>query len=367
MTSSNNSPLRDPNFLSILELKSRLNSMDVDFNPNVKPKSYYYDLYSHAVKDPANRKKIEKLLKEDCRGSVNPVTSKLRFKEDVESDDLLQPKQSKKSLNILHEMKKEIEGKEIFLKSETKIVKSGEDLANFSDNQLLKQKQRSPRSSPNRFINESNRIKTVSLAIPNLMRGTVSSLNPKEVRKEVSLMFLPRKSYLVFKKKSQINKSASMSVIIVVVVTFCAIFIYYAYQHKDELSVTVQDVFKKMMERSKETNFSRAAFAFLVILLVSYMINCSMINSRIAKEIVADVESILEDSNDELDNFVEEEKMIDKFAEKYDMHFFTFESEIIPRVREEFQKSGKISVVSNNGKIQWKLEKKNDDRIITNN
>jgi hypothetical protein len=55
--------------------------MDIDFDPNIKPKSYFVEIYNRATKDPKNLRKISSKLFEDLSSISNNQTSRVRQRE----------------------------------------------------------------------------------------------------------------------------------------------------------------------------------------------------------------------------------------------------------------------------------------------
>jgi Txe/YoeB family toxin of Txe-Axe toxin-antitoxin module len=83
---------------------------------------------------------------------------------------------------------------------------------------------------------------------------------------------------------------------------------------------------------------------------------CYFINNKIALEVYTGIKNILEDiKNDPKENYISEEKIVSDFSNKYDMHFLTFEQEILPKVKSLVFQERRVKIFQFNELNFWRL------------
>ena len=197
----------------------------------------------------------------------------------------------------------------------------------------------------------------LSLNVPNLIKQTSLDFEKvsNKIKNVINISIFPKKSQIIFSQKVQPYKHAYISVIFVMVCTFCIVVVFYSYKNK-ELRDNLTELLKKISPPIDTQNFNRVCFGLLLLMLISYGIQCYVINHKIASEVYHGIMNILEDiKNDPKENFLPEEKIISEFSTKYDMHNLTFEQEILPRVKSLVYQERKVKIFQFNELNYWRL------------
>jgi hypothetical protein len=341
--------LKDAEDLTVNEIKSRLVCMDIDFDPNIKVKSYYSDLYNKAVKVLQNRKRISARLADDAMKSQGIAANRVRPRDEFKLAEN-EGKISKQSENGLIKINKEYTGNAI------NMIQKRKTIGFPGDEVVIIDEEKKPSKNLMDFLQNDN-IEFNSKKVPNLIRDNLSEENLKEIKNIINITILPRKSHIIFKKKYNPYQNAYISIILVIGISFAAMLIIYSYQYRNEVNSAFQDLLRKLTESSRDQNFNRICLGFLLLLLLSYSINYHLINARIAREAYTDILEILDDIKSEpLENYISQEKLITKFSEKYEMHFLTFENEILPKIKAEAYKNKNVKIFQFNDQEIWKLK-----------
>jgi hypothetical protein len=356
--------LRDGNDLTINEIKSRLVNMDIDFDPNIKPKSYFVEIYNRATKDPKNLRKISSKLFEDLSSISNNQTSRVRQREvnDFKIQDNY-GKISKTSNNSLINDNKEYAESTL----NNIISNSRKNLNYINDERVVP-----TNDVPNQASLTEKNVKEVvikddfdeglkrgkiSLNVPNLIKQTSLDYEKlsNRIKNVINISILPKKSQIIFSQKVQPYKHAYVSVIFVMICAFCIVVVFYSYKNKDLID-SLKQLLDKISPSIDTQNFNRVCFGFLLLMLISYGFQCYVINHKIASEVYHSIMNILEDiKNDPKENYLSEEKIISEFSTKYDLHSLTFEQEILPRVKSLVYQERRVKIFQFNELNYWRL------------
>lgn len=358
--------LKDGNDLTINEIKSRLVCMDIDFDPNTKIKSYYVDIYNKATKDPKNLRKISSKLQEDFLKISNNQANRVRQREGndykIQENDGKISKYSNNSLVNLNKEYAESSLNNIISKSRKNLNYINDEKINHNTNI----------NNPNHRNLHENNIKDIllkdnldegikgskiSINVPNLIKQTSLDYekSSNRVTNIINVCIFPRKSQKIFNQKIQPYKDAYVSVIYVMMFSFCIIVVIYSYNNQ-EIIENLKAIMSKIIPPIDNPNFNRICFGLMILMLMSYGIQCYAINNKIALEVYNSIKMILEDiKNDPKENYLTEEKLISDFSAKYDMHSLTFEQEILPKLKSLVYQERMIKIFQFNEQEIWKL------------
>jgi hypothetical protein len=353
--------LRDGNDLTINEIKSRLVNMDIDFDPNTKPKSYFVEMYNQATKDPKNLRKISSKLLDDI-SSMHANRTRQREINEINLQDN-EGKISKTSNNSLINMNRENADSTIY-----NIISKSRKNLNFINDERQAQTNNVPnqRSMIEKTVKETaikeefeDGLKKgkISINVPNLINQTSLDFEKagNRMKNMVNISIYPKKSTIILSQKVEPYKHAYVSVIFVMICAFSIVVIVYSYRNK-EFTESLKELMKKVTPSFDTANFNRVCFGLLLLMFISYGMQCYFINNKIALEVYTGIKNILEDiKNDPKENYISEEKIVSDFSNKYDMHFLTFEQEILPKVKSLVFQERRVKIFQFNELNFWRL------------
>ena len=353
---------KDANDLTLNEIKSRLMCMDVDFDPNIKTKSYYIALYNHSVKEGSNRRKISNKLLDDASKIVENQSNKVRSRDSMEyryndnegkMSKLLKKEDNIDSINNLIEINNDYV--KIINKSRKNLNFINEERDSSTNLNLIK---KTSDIKLNGLLKDENTEKNpkISLIVPKLMRDN-SELTYQigKIVREINFTLIPRKSVLIFKNKDNSNKNTYINITIIMLSTVTFILITYIILNpklKDSITAL-----KDHFPSANDKNLNIILIGLCVLPLIIYALNTYINNENIAKKVYNDVKEILKEiKNAETENFIYEEKLITMFSSKYDIHYITFEQNILPRVKQLAYDEKMIKVFQFNDHNIWKFK-----------
>ena len=271
--------------------------------------------------------KLSKLKKNDFAPSNSNLVN-LNKEYTDKAYDIIQ--KSRKNLNFINEVSTSNQNKQDIEKNLKQIL---------SDDNLEKKK-------------------IISLRIPNIIRETFNQKdqNTLKINTIIKFSLLPKKSLIIFNQTIHPYQHVYVNIIVIMICAFSLIILIYVYSQKD-LHVSINEIAKNFTPSFDNRNFNRMCFGLCFLVLISYALNCHIINYEIATQIYNDILTILEDIKaDDYENFLSEEKIISNFSAKYDIHFLVFEQEILPKVKSLSYKSKKIKIFQFNDHDIWKLK-----------
>ena len=348
---------KNENSLTLQEIKSRLVCMDVDFDPNIKIKNFYVELYNSAIKNEQNRRKISNKLLADAARNDGNKNSKLRSRDTLEYNHL----DNDGKLAKLMKNEANIESSNDTVKPNKNFLdmfsKSRENLNLLNEERY---------SSTNLNLNQNNsdenpdisnlQVKRIPLIIPKLIRSNTEVISKlSRLVNEINLTINPYKSVYIFRSKANPNKYSYINITIIMICTITFILVTYIYLNPKLVKPLL--LAKEQFPTSDNANLNLILIGLCFLPLVIYAIETHLNYENIATEVYNDVKIILEEiKNNVYENFLSEDKIISNFSEKYEMHLFTFEQNILPRIRQLVYEQRKIKIIKIKDKNVWKFK-----------
>ena len=365
MKTNDDLQLKDANDLLLNEIKSRLISMEIDFNPNIDKKSYFVELYNNEIKVKRNRKKISSKLLEDSLklNQASKVRQRDFLKYKLSEDDGKLPKLNNneyaESNNNLVNINREYTDKAYNI-----IQKSRKNL-NFLNEETMppsstfQNKQVSKQNLNDLISNDNLKAKKSSSNILNQIKENSNEIEGQYSNKIINIIkfsLYPRKSQFIFGQKIHPYEHVYINIIVIMMSSMCLVILIQIYSQNDLLD-SIKEIAKKMVPSLDNPNFNKLCVAMCFLFLISYSINCHLINNNIANEIYNDILLILQEiKREKIENYLSELKIINLFSAKYDLHSLMFEQEILPKIKSLAYKEKKIKVFQFNDQHIWKLK-----------